>query len=116
MVIEDFINALEMPQSTSAQNAQAQQAMQNVLTNLGGAQTSILSAQASLGTSLAEIQTVATQTSAETADANTSISDLQSANLPEVIANYSESVTALQAAEESFAKVQNLSLFQYLQP
>jgi flagellar hook-associated protein 3 FlgL len=114
--VQDFINALEMPQSTSAQNAQAQQAMQNVLTNLGGAQTSILSAQASLGTSLAEIQTVATQTSAETADANTSISDLQSANLPEVIANYSESVTALQAAEESFAKVQNLSLFQYLQP
>ena len=69
-----------------------------------------------LGTSLSEIQTVATQTSSESADANSSISDLQSANLPAVIANYSESLTALQAAEESFAKVQNLTLFQYLAP
>jgi hypothetical protein len=34
--------------------------------------------------------------------------------MPQVLANYSEGVTALQAAEESFAKVQNLTLFQYL--
>jgi hypothetical protein len=33
-----------------------------------------------------------------------------------VLANYSESLTALQAAQLSFAKVQNLSLFQYLLP
>ena len=39
------------------------------------------------------------------------MSNLQSANLPQVLANYSESVTALQAAELSFAKVQNLTLF-----
>jgi len=115
-IVQSFISALGMPQNDSGQSAQAQQALQNVLSNLGGAQTSILSAQASLGTSLSEIQSVATQTSAQSADANTSISDLQSANLPEVIANYSESVTALQAAEESFSKVQNLTLFQYLTP
>jgi flagellar hook-associated protein 3 FlgL len=115
-IVQNFITALGMPQNDDGQSAQTQQALQNVLTDLGGAQTSILSAQAALGTSLSEIQSVAAQTSAQSADANTSISDLQSANLPEVIANYSESLTALQAAEESFSKVQNLSLFQYLEP
>jgi flagellin-like hook-associated protein FlgL len=40
---------------------------------------------------------------------------VQSANLPEVMANYSESITALQASQLAFAKVQGLSLFNYIQ-
>jgi flagellar hook-associated protein 3 FlgL len=113
--VQDLITALNMPQGTGGQIAAAQQALQNVITNIGGAQTSVLSAQATLGTSLAEIQSVQSETSAQSADASTEMSSLQSANMPQVLANYSEGVTALQAAEESFAKVQNLTLFQYLQ-
>ena len=114
--VQDLITALGMQQNTGAQTAQAQQALQNALTNIGGAQTSVLSAQATLGTSLAEIQSVQTQTSSESSSASTEMSDLQSANLPQVLANYSEGVTALQAAQLAFAKVQNLTLFQYLVP
>ena len=87
-----------------------------MLANIGGAQTSVLSAQATLGSGLAEIQSVQTQTSSQSADATNAISNLQSANLPQVLANYSESVTALQAASFPSAKVQNLTLFQYLLP
>ena len=112
--VQDLIAALNMPQGTGGQIAAAQQALQNVITNIGGAQTSVLSAQATLGTSLAEIQSVQSETSTQSADASTEMSSLQSANMPQVLANYSEGVTALQAAEESFAKVQNLTLFQYL--
>ncbi|HTQ35132.1 MAG TPA: hypothetical protein VMI30_13255, partial [Stellaceae bacterium] len=115
-IVQDFINALNLPQGSGAQNAQAQQALQNVLSNLEGALTGVFSAQATLGTSLSEIQSVATQTTSQSAGANATISNLQSANLPQVVANYSESLTALQAAELAFAKVQNLTLFQYLKP
>jgi len=111
---QNLISALGLPQGTAAQVAQAQQALQNVLASLSGAQTGVLSAQGTLGSGLAEIQSVQTQTSSQSADAANSISNLQSANLPQVLANYSESVTALQAAQLSFAKVQNLTLFQYL--
>jgi flagellar hook-associated protein 3 FlgL len=114
--VQNLVSALAMPQSTGTQTALAQQALQNVLANINSAQTSVLSAQATLGTGLAEIQSVQTQTSSQSANATTEISDLQSANLPQVLANYSEGVTALQAAQLSFAKVQNLTLFQYLQP
>jgi len=103
-----------MPQNTSAQASQAEQALQNVIASLNGAQTSVLAAQGTLGSNLAEIQSVQTQTSAQSANANSAISNLQSASLPQVLANYSEAVTALQAAQLSFAKVQNLTLFQYL--
>jgi flagellar hook-associated protein 3 FlgL len=114
--VQDLITALGMPQNTSAQASQAQQALQNVIASLNGAQTSVLAAQGTLGSNLAEIQSVQAQTSAQSANANSAISNLQSASLPQVLANYSEAVTALQAAELSFAKVQNLTLFQYLTP
>jgi flagellar hook-associated protein 3 FlgL len=112
--VQNLISALGMPQADGTQTALAQQALQNVLANINSAQTSVLSAQATLGTGLAEIQAVQTQTTSSSANATTELSDLQSANLPQVLANYSEGVTALQAAQLSFAKVQNLSLFQYL--
>jgi flagellar hook-associated protein 3 FlgL len=114
--VQDLISALQMPQADGSQTALAQQALQNVLANITSAQTSVLSGQATLGTSLSEIQSVQTLTTNQSAAATTQISDLQSANLPQVLANYSESVTALQAAEEAFSKVQNLTLFQYLTP
>ena len=112
--VQDLITALGMPQNTSAQASQSQQALRNVIASLNGAQTSVLAAQGTLGSNLAEIQSVQTQTSAQSANANSAISNLQSASLPQVLANYSEAVTALQAAQLSFAKVQNLTLFQYL--
>jgi flagellar hook-associated protein 3 FlgL len=114
--VQNLITALGMQQNTGAQSAQAQQALQNVIANIHGAQTSVLSAQATLGSNLAEIQSVANQTSAQSTNATTAMSNLQSANIPQVLANYSEGVTALQASEEAFAKVQNLTLFQYLLP
>lgn len=114
--VQNLIAAMQLPQENSAQSALAQQALQNVLANVTGAQSSLLSAQAALGTSLSEIQSVQTQTNSESAGATTAMSDLQSANLPQVLANYSESLTALQAAQLAFAKIQGLTLFQYITP
>jgi flagellar hook-associated protein 3 FlgL len=91
------------------------QQIENAIANLDGAQTSILSAQATLGSNLAEIQGVQAADSTTSTNDQAQLSTLQSANLPEVLANYSEGVTALQAAEAAFAKIQNLSLFSLIQ-
>ena len=109
--VQDLVSALQLPQGTGAQSTLSQQAMQNVLAGLAGAQNSVLSAQGALGTSLSEIQAVQSQTGTLKTNAQTQLSNLQSANLPQVLANYSESLTALQAAQLAFAKVQNLTLF-----
>ena len=82
-----------------------------MLSNLTGVQTSVLSAQALFGSWLTEIQSVQGHNATTITNNQSQLSSLQSANLPQVIANYSESVTALQAAQLAFARIQNLTLF-----
>src|SRR5579875_3088296 len=94
----------------------AQQQIENVIANLDGAQSSVLSAEAALGATLAQIQAVAAQDQTQGTDAGAALANLQSANLPQVLANYSAGVTALQAAELAFAKIENLTLFAVIRP
>lgn len=114
--VQNLVAALQAQSSSPAGNAQFQQAIGNVVADLDGAQTSALSAQASLGASLNEIAAVQGQDTGLNANAQAQLADLQSANLPQVMANYSESLTALQASQLAFAKVQGLSLFNYIHP
>jgi flagellar hook-associated protein 3 FlgL len=108
---QDLISALQTPQGGPPANSSTQQQLENVIANLDGAQTSVLSAEASLGSGLAEINAVQGQDNTRSTSAQAQLTNLQSANLPQVLANYSESVTALQAAELAFSRIQNLSLF-----
>jgi flagellar hook-associated protein 3 FlgL len=112
--IQNLISALQTTPTTGI-NAKLEQQVENVVADLNGAQTSALSAQAAYGSSLQEIQSVQGQVSSLSTTANAGMASVQSANLPEVMANYSESITALQASQLAFAKVQGLSLFNYIQ-
>jgi flagellar hook-associated protein 3 FlgL len=88
-----------------------QQQIENALAELGSAQTSVLSAQATLGGNLSDIQSIQSLDSTASTAQQTQLSTLQSANLPQVMTNYNEGVVALQAAEEAFSRIQNLNLF-----
>jgi flagellar hook-associated protein 3 FlgL len=106
--VQDLVSALRAGSAD-------QQQIQNSLANLDNAQTNLLTQQAALGSGLAEIQNVQGQNSTASTNAQEQLSNLQSVNLPQVLANYSETITALQAAEVAFAKIQNLSLFSLIQ-
>jgi flagellar hook-associated protein 3 FlgL len=108
---QQLIAALAPTPAGQPASPQAQQQIENVIANLDGAQNSVLSAEASLGSTLAQIRAVAGQDQTSSSDAGAALATLQSANLPQVLANYSAGVTALQAAELAFARIQNLSLF-----
>lgn len=114
--VQNLISALQSPLQGEAGGSAAQQQIQSVIGSLAGAQSAVLSAEASLGAGLSEVQAVQTQDEDQTTQAQTQLSDLQSANLPQVIANYSAAVTALQASEMAFARIQNLSLFSVIGP
>lgn len=92
-----------------------QQQLQNMVADLGNAQTNIFAKQAALGSSLAGIRAVEGWDDTLSTNAQAELSNLQSANMPQVLAEYSESIVALQAAELAFAKLQNLSLFSLIQ-
>ena len=87
------------------------QQIQNAIANLDGAQSHLLSTQAALGSTLAEIKAVQVRNDTLSTTMQARLTSLQSANLPQVLAQYSASITALQAAELAFAKIQNISLF-----
>ncbi len=101
--------------SALASGSSSSQPIENAIVNLDNAQTNILSAQGALGSSLTQIQGVQAADNTESTNNQVQLTNLQSANLPQVLANYSESVTALQAAELAFSKIQNLSLFSVIQ-
>lgn len=113
--VQNLITAIGDAAPNDPTSAAAQQQIQNAIGSIAGAQTSVLTAEASLGAGMSEIQAVQNQDQTETTAAKTQLSNLQSANLPQVISNFSASVTALQAAEETIAHIQNLSLFSFIQ-
>jgi flagellar hook-associated protein 3 FlgL len=114
--VQNLIAALQSPLQGEPGGSAAQQQIQGVIGSLAGAQSAVLSAEASLGAGLSEVRAVQTQDQDQATQAQTQLSDLQSANLPQVISNYSAAVTALQASEEAFARIQNLSLFSVIGP
>jgi flagellar hook-associated protein 3 FlgL len=114
--VQDLISALQSFQPGQGANSPALQQIEDAIANLDGAQTNILGTQATFGSSLAEIQAVQGQDASLSTNTQVQLTNLQSANLPQVLASYSESVTALQAAETAFARIQNLSLFSLIQP
>lgn len=109
--LQDLISALQGPQPGPGAGSTDRQQIENVLANFDGAQANLLSAEADLGSRLTEIQAVQGQNRTLSTNAQTQLANLQSTNLPQVLASYSESITALQAAELAFSRIQNLSLF-----
>ncbi len=99
---------------TSGSNALRAQSISNALASLDQNQTNLLSAQASIGSRLQQVQAVQTQNSSLTLQLQTQQTQLTSINYPQVITEYQSSLTALQAAQKAFTQVQGLSLFQYL--
>lgn len=114
--LQNLIAGLQSPVQGQPGGDAGQQQIQSAIGALAGAQTAVLTAEATLGAGLSQIQAVQSQDQNQTTQAQAALSGLQSANLPQVIANYSAGVTALQAAEEAFARIQNLSLFSVIGP
>lgn len=113
--LQDVAAALQAPiDGASGTRARADQLIQDALATLNQVHTNILSAEASLGTSLSEINAVQSQDNAVTTTDQASLANIQSASLPDVMSQFSEGVTALQAAQAAFGKISGLSLFKYI--
>ncbi len=113
--LQDIIAALQAPiEGASGTRGRANQLIQNALATLNQVHTNILSAEASLGTSLSEIRAVQNQDNAITTTDQANLAGIQSASLPDIMTRFSEGVTALQAAQAAFGRISGLSLFNYI--
>jgi flagellar hook-associated protein 3 FlgL len=71
--------------------------------------------QASVGGREQQIEALQTVTQNYSTQTQTDLSNVTSTNITQAITQLDETQQTLQAAEESFTKIQGMSLFQYLQ-
>ena len=113
-IFQNLQQAFSTNSSAPGANAQRAQSIGNAIAGLDQAQTTLLNTQAAIGTRLQQVQAVQNMNSTLTLQIQTQQSQLTDINYPQVITAYQQSLTALQASEAAYAKVQGLSLFQYI--
>ena len=108
--LTDVINALNTPTSTLAARKDLTQALTQANNNIDKSLSNVLTVQAQGGTSIQELtglDTVGTATSL-------TLSSIQDLDYAKAISQLNQQQTTLQAAQQSFVRISNLSLFNYL--
>ncbi|HRQ06482.1 MAG TPA: flagellar hook-associated protein FlgL [Nitrosomonas halophila] len=108
--MQNFINVLETP-ANGPGNARLSNVLQNTMQNLGHALDNVLSARAAAGTRLQEIDALQQTGSVVTLQYQQSLSQLEDLDYAQAISDLMRRQTQLEAAQQSFARIANLSLF-----
>jgi flagellar hook-associated protein 3 FlgL len=112
--LDSLVSALKQPADSAAAQATLQNALTTAGTKIGNTYNNILTTQTAVGGREQEVTT--TQTAMQTTSTQTAnnLADLVSVNLPTAISQYEMTQNSLQAAQQAFAQIQKMSLFNYL--
>ena len=111
---QELIDALRQPVSTSAEGAQLRTTMNRALTGLDQAIDHVVNVRADVGGRLQVIDSQVTlneDRDVQIAAARSAIADL---DITEAVSQLQQQLGALQAAQQSFVRIQGLSLFNLL--
>lgn len=113
-MVQDLIAAVELPGSDAASNAARTAALGAAQDNLVRADHHIVDVRAALGARLSAIDVAEAQRSAASLDVQTALSDIRDLDYAEAVGRMNLLLVALQAAQQSYQRVQGSSLFDYL--
>ena len=99
---------------TAAQSAQDQTALYSTLQSLDTAMSHLSNVRGGVGARLNVLDDASTQLQSRSAQLQQSLSDLREVDYTAATAQMSQTQTVLQAAQQSYLKVQGLSLFDYM--
>ena len=111
--MSDLITALNTP-VVSGGSAQLTNSLNRGLNNLGNALNNILTIRSSLGLRLNEIDALQSAGDDLSLQFKQTLSQLQEVDYNKALSDLTMQQTSLQAAQKSFAKISDLSLFNYL--
>ena len=109
-----LIGALEAPAGTPAANAKLGSEIGFALTNLDQSTDNILRVRAQVGSRMNEIESLGKLNEDLDLQYQQTLSDLQDLDYARAISDLTRKQTDLQAAQQSFVKISQLSLFNYL--
>lgn len=112
--LANLIGALEAPGGTPAANAKFSSEIGFALTNLDQATDNILRIRAQIGSRMNETDSLAGVNEDLALQYQQTLSDLQDLDYAKAISDLTRKQTDLEAAQQSFVKISQLSLFNYL--
>ncbi len=113
-LIDRLAKLLVEPQDTAAQRAQFQTAMQQGLSELDAATTHFSDLRAGVGLRLGAVDDAIDQLGARKLQAQSALSELRDLDVVEAASRLQQQLATMQAAQQVYARVQGLSLFDYL--
>lgn len=112
--VNQIVSALSMPNDTSTLQASFQNALNVGMQNLDQAMTHIDEVRASVGSRLNVIESEKSINDSLKVEAESALSVVKDLDYAEAITELNKRTLALQAAQQSFVKVQGLSLFEFI--
>ncbi|MEH6616212.1 MAG: flagellar hook-associated protein FlgL [Porticoccus sp.] len=112
--LQNIVDDLKGSGSTLAETAVVNNGMGQALNNLDQALGHVLEVRASVGVRLSQVESQQNINESFTLQLQGTLSGIQDLDYTEAISRFNLQLTALQAAQQSYVKVQGLSLFNYL--
>jgi len=112
--LDHLVSALNTAGSSSASKAQLSSTLASGLQQIGNALQQVSNVNTAVGSRISLISSVNTSLSSESTTLTTETTNLDGLDYAAASSQYSQQYVALQAAEQSYAAIGNLSLFKYL--
>jgi len=114
VTLANLVGALEAAPGTPAADAKYINEIGFAVSNLDQASNNILNVRARIGSRMNEIDSLGSLNDSLTLQYQQTLSNLQDLDYAKAISDLTRNQTALQAAQQSFVKISQLSLFNYL--
>lgn len=113
--LDSIISALQQPASNNpAATATQSNALTTAVSRFQNSLTNVVVVQASVGGREQELQALQTTTRTNSTQIQSNLADLTGVDMVTAISKFEETQNALQAAQQTFVKMQGMSLFQYI--
>jgi flagellar hook-associated protein 3 FlgL len=112
--VSKLADALESSTVTPAQRAQFNSEMAQVLTQLDTSQDRVLSVRSQVGTRLSALETANVARDEQEVELQRITSELRDVDYAEAVTRMNQQLVGLQAAQQSYSRIAQLSLFDYL--
>lgn len=112
--LQDLIDAVQSPRTTSAQATASQNAIYNAQLSLSNGSDRITNVTASVGSRLDTVNAASASLTQQSTDTQQALASLSGTDMAAAASQLSLQTTVLQASQLAFAKVQGLSLFNYI--
>ena len=112
--LQNMIAALQTPADTPTAAAALTNALNLGMTQVQNTLSNVTTVQATVGGRVQQIQAMQSMNSTQSLQNSSSLADVTSIDMPSTISKYTQTQYSLQASQEAFVQVQQMSLFQYL--